>query len=61
MIARICYYPSYEMTINVLSLALDGGCSVAGGCSAVEDALHEPLQGNNMFDSASSAQCVAGF
>lgn len=43
----------HEMTINVLPLALDGRCSVAGGCPAVKDALHEPLQGNNMFDSAS--------
>ena len=61
MIARVCYHLSYEMAMNVLPLGLDGGCSVTRGCSAVEDALHEPLQGNNMLDSASSAQCIARF
>jgi len=25
---------------------VDGGCRVSGGHSAVEDALHEPLQGS---------------
>ena len=30
-------------------LALDGRCSVAGGCPAVKDALHEPLQGDSVL------------
>ena len=38
--ARVCYY--------LKSLALDGRCCVTGGCSAVKDALHEPLQGNTI-------------
>ena len=47
VIARVCYYLSF--TINVLTLAVDGRCSVTGGCPAVKDALHEPLQGDSVL------------
>ena len=51
VIARVCYYLSFMKYYHKcpIPLALDGRCSVAGGCPAVKDALHEPLQGDSVL------------